>query len=403
MKKKKVVVTGMGVINSICVGVDQFTDALKTGKCGFREIKTFNVSDSEYKIGAEIEDFNLEYFFDSKKSRRLDRASILTLIAAREAFESAGLHKCKLNNWRCGVIAGSTLGGMKTGLNYYKDKSLNKKVNPYRLAEYPLNRAGLHIAEEFGLKGPNMTVSTACSSGSMVLGYACDMIRSGYIDCVLAGGFEAFSELAWAGFGSLKNMAKTVCRPFDKNRDGLILGEGAGFVLLESIESAKNRNAPTFAEIKGFGATSDAYQMTAPQPVGKGAAAAITKALVDAEFSLDQIDYINAHGTGTPLNDSMEVNALKAVFGSRLENIPVSSTKSMIGHTLGAAGTVEFIASIASLRDGFLPPTMNYSTPDPSCSIDCIPTTPRFKTAVNFLSNSFGFGGNNCCIVATIL
>lgn len=397
--EKKVVITGTGVINAISSNVSTFCDSLKKGRVGFGPISSFDVMNSPFKYGAEIVKFNPKDFFDSGDIKRLDRASQLSLVAAMEAVDQSGCFSNNSDPFRSGVLIGTTLGGMLSGQEFYRSFTKFNKRLPRKLIEYPLYRAGLQIAKKYNLCGPNIVVSTACSSGSMAISYGYDMIKSGLADLMIVGGVETFTELSWAGFSSLRIVSKTMCRPFDKRRDGLLLGEGAGILILESLQHALLRNARILGEVKGYCATSDAFHMTAPHKTGEGAIRSIMGALTQSGLTIDDIDYINAHGTGTPINDAMECSALEGVFKERVEQIPVSSTKSMIGHTLGAAGAIEMIACILAIRESFIPPTANFGLPDPKCRVDCVPNVSRGKKIRYALSNSFGFGGNNCSII----
>lgn len=397
--KRRVVVTGMGILSPIGDTIESYCQGLKKGICGIEKITAFDTRGWKYKYGAEIKNLELFKYFSKRELKRMDRASQISLVACNEAIERSKLDFSKEDKRRCGVCLGTTLGGTILAGKYYKKLFATSKHFVSYLLDYPLYSAGTRICVNYGLLGPNIVTSTACSSANVAMGCAFDLIRFAEADIVITGGFDTMAELTCAGFGVLRNVSTSLCRPFDKNREGLILGEGAGILIFEELEHAKGRNAPIFAEILSYSVSSDAYHMTAPDISGKGPAASMSLALESAMISYEKIDYINAHGTGTLYNDLIETIAIKKVFKDYAYEIPISSTKSMIGHTLGACGANELIATILAINYNFVPPTINYETPDPKCDLDYVPNASRDKR-VNFaMSNTFGFGGNNCSIV----
>lgn len=399
MNKRRVVVTGLGVLCAIGKNIEEYLENAKKGTCGIDRITAFDTQNWKFQYGAEIKDFNPNKCFSPKELRRMDRASQITLVAVEESLSKSKLDFSVENKEKIGVCFGTTLGGTILAGKYYK--TLKKKEKPYAsyLLDYPLYSVETRICAKYKLLGPNIAISTACSSSNAAMGYAFDLVRFGEADLMITGGFDTMAELTWAGFGVLRNVASRFCRPFSKNREGLILGEGAGVLIFEELEHAQKRGAHIFAEFLGYGMSSDAYHMTAPDMSARGPANAMKKALEAANIPPEKIDYINAHGTGTLYNDYIETLAIKKVFGEYAYKIPISSTKSMVGHTLGACGAIELIVTILALNYNFVPPTINYEVPDPQCDLDYVPNLSREKE-INFaLSNTFGFGGNNCSIV----
>lgn len=396
---ERVVITGMGVITSIGYTVEAFCNNLKKGKSGISRITSFSTEGLKYKYGAEIKNIDFGQYFTGKELRRADRSTHLTLIAAKEAIDASGIDFSYENCDRCGVALGTTMGGMVFGGEYYKSSKKNRRTQFHKLIDYPIHAVGSHLCVNYQLRGPNLAVSTACSSGNSSISCAYELIKNGMMDVMISGGFDAFSEFAWAGFGSLQNMAKEKCRPFDKNRDGLLLGEGSGIIILESLTHSLKRGFDAEYELLGYGATNDAYHMTAPDIGGANAARAVEEALKASGLEKENIDYICAHGTGTIHNDAFETRVIKRVFGDNAYTIPMSSIKSMIGHTLGAAGAIEAIASALAIRDNFLPPTISYNSPCSKCDLDYVPNKARDKEVNHVLSNNFGFGGNNCSLI----
>ena len=405
--KHRVVVTGIGAITPLGNNVDTFWENIKKGKNGIKKISRFDVEIFETRIAAQVENFIPENFMDKKEAKRMDRYTQFAVAAAHMAVEQAELNLNKVDAERFGVILGTGIGGIETlenQANVLKNKG-PKRVSPFFVPMMIANMAAGHISIIFGAKGINTTVVTACASATNAIGEAFRTIRDGYADAIITGGSEApITSLAFAGFCSMKalsanNDPETACRPFDLNRDGFVMGEGAGILLLESYEHAVRRGAKILAEIAGYGSTSDSYHITAPAPEGEGAARSMREALRDSDIAADEVDYINAHGTSTPYNDKFETAAIKSVFGDHAKKLAVSSTKSMTGHLLGAAGGIEAIVLIKAIEDQFLPPTINYVTPDPDCDLDYVPNKGRKGKVEIAMSNSFGFGGQNACII----
>lgn len=402
--RQRVFITGVGVICAIGNGFDMFRDALKTGRNGVGRIRAFDPGDLSCQNGCEVGD--LQSYFPKEEDRRMDRASQLAMIAAEQAVNTAELKRESgskvdghaLDTSRCGIALGSTIGGMTSGFAYYR-RLKKGRAAPGFLREQPLYSIGARVSATYGFQGPNLVFSTACSSANIAIGYAGDLIRSGRMDIMLAGGFDPMAEITCAGFGVLRNTSPDVARPFDRKRNGLILGEGAGILLLESEAHFKRRHGHIYGEVLGYGVSSDAYHMTSPDVLGRGAARSMLNAISNSGIEPGQVEYINAHGTATKHNDQMETAAIKRVFKESAYGIPVSSTKSMHGHTLGAAGGIEAIAVLAAMDGGFIPPTMNYQEKDPKCDLDYVPNQAREKEFSVGLSNNFGFGGNNCTVI----
>jgi 3-oxoacyl-[acyl-carrier-protein] synthase II len=406
--KKRVVVTGMGAITPLGVGVDAFWQGLLAGRSGIDLVTRIDVSELPTKVAGEVKDFHPEDFIDHKEAKRMDRFTQFAVAGAKMALENAGLDPESLAKDRVGVVLGSGIGGMETLLEQIEVKREKGagRVSPFFVPMMITNMAAGQVAITFGLTGPNLTVVTACASGTNAVGEAFRMIQNGTADLMITGGTEAaITSMAFAGFCSMKAMSKVsdeptkASRPFDKNRDGFVMGEGAGILLLESLESAQRRQAKIYAEILGYGSTADAYHITAPAPGGVGAAKAMAIALEDAGLRPEEIDYINAHGTSTDLNDKYETMAIKEVFREHAGKLAISSTKSMTGHLLGAAGGIEAIATVLAIYHDIVPPTINYEEPDPDCDLDYVPNTKRPMPVRYALSNSLGFGGHNATIL----
>lgn len=351
-------------------------------------------------LGARILDFDASGRPSPLQHRRPDRACQLAVIACDEAMAAAGFTPPLQAGSRAGLVLGTTLGGMNAGLDFYR-QYLQGGVEAEKLLDFPPHVANDYLASGWHVSGPSLVLSTACAASTHAIGFAADLIRSGQLDMAVTGGYDPFSDLTFAGFGVLGLLTTDAVRPFDQHRSGLVLGEGAGILILEAWDHAVRRGGTILAEMRGFGMTSDAFHMTAPEADGQGAARAMQQALADAGLTPADIDYINAHGTGTKKNDLAETTAIKKVFGARAYEIPVSSTKSMLGHTLGAAGAIELIATILAMHSDFLPPTINYQTPDPACDLDYVANRARPYVFDTALSNSFGFGGNNGCLVVS--
>lgn len=405
--QKRVVVTGLGVVSSLGIGVDGFWQSIKSGKCGISTVERVDVSDMPTKVGAEIKDFNPGDFIDKKEAKRMDKFSQYAVVAAQLAVEHAKLDLNKVNNERMGVIIGTGIGGIETLENQYNvlmEKGPGR-VSPFFVPMMIPNMAAGNVGITFGAKGFTECVVTACASSTNSIGDAFKVIQRGDADVIITGGTEApITRLTYAGFCASKAMSTnedplTCCRPFDLNRDGFIMGEGAGIIVLEEYQHAIGRGAEIIAEIVGYGCTNDAFHITAPAEKGEGGARCMNLALKDANILPSDVGYINAHGTSTELNDKNETTAIKTVFGEHAYKLAVSSTKSMTGHLLGGAGAIEAIITALALKEGFLPPTINYNTPDPECDLDYVPNVGRESAITYALSNSFGFGGHNATIV----
>lgn len=401
---RRCVITGMGAVTPLGSTVDTFWNGVSNGECGIELIKKFDTTDYKAKVGAEVKDFDPELYMTKKDVKRNDFFAVYALAAAVQAMENSGLEITEENAEKVGVIVGSGIGGLVTmqeQVERLKEKGPSR-VSPLFIPMTIGNMAAGNIAIRFGAKGVCENIVTACATGTNCIGTAFRNIKHGYLDACITGGAEAsISEIGVAGFTNLTALStnenpKEACRPFDKDRDGFVMGDGAGILILEELEHALARNATIYGEIVGYGATGDAYHMTAPRPDGSGAAAAMKLAMEEAGITPEDVSYINAHGTSTPANDSMETSAIKLAMGDAAYNIPVSSTKSMTGHLLGASGAIEAIICAKALETGILPPTINYSTPDEECDLDYIPNESRkTEDAMYALSNSLGFGGHN--------
>lgn len=398
--KHRAVITGIGVLSPIGNDRKEYFQSLRDGRSGITEIISFDISQYKCKIGGEIKNFDPQAYFSRYELRRLDKASWIVLAAAIQAVEDGQVNFSLYDSHRCRVILGSTLGGMISGEKFHRT-FLKRKDRNYAslLLDYPLTSAGNHVARTFNIEGGNCCISTACSSGTHSIGYAANLIEYDQADIIVAGGFDTMAQITYAGFGILRVMDNEFTKPFDKERKGLNLGEGVGILIIESLEKALQRNARIYAEVIGYGASCDAYHMTAPSTDGAGAAKAIEYAIQSAGIEKEEIDYINAHGTGTKYNDIMETKAIKCVFGARAYQIPISSTKSLTGHTLGASGSLEAISAIFSISEQMVHPTINYQSKDPECDLDYVPNIARQVKVDTVLSNSFGFGGNNASII----
>ena len=403
----RVVITGIGAVTPIGNNIDEYLIGLQRGTNGVSGITLFNPEQHPCKFAAEVKNLHPEDFIEPKESKRWDRFAQLGVIAAKQAFKDSGIEITEENASRIGVIIGSGVGGLLTMETQAQTLNLKgpKRVSPFTVPMMIPNMATGLAAIALGAKGPSSAVSTACAAGSNAIGDAFRLLQLGKADVMVCGGAEAsITPLGVAGFASAKALSfrnespETASRPFDAERDGFVIGEGSGILVLETLQSAKKRDAKIYAEIVGYGSTCDAHHITAPAPGGKGGAEAIKLAIEDASLNLNEIDYINAHGTSTSANDSNETAAIKSIFKDRSYLIPVSSTKSMTGHLLGGSGGIEAVACILSLTHNFLPPTINYVNPDPECDLDYVPNTARDAQIKVALSNSFGFGGHNVCL-----
>ncbi|MEP9412459.1 MAG: beta-ketoacyl-ACP synthase II [Candidatus Brocadia sp.] len=408
-KRRRVVITGVGAITSLGQEKNQIWSALCEGKSGIKPITSFDTSAFDVHFGGEVSDFDPVKWFDVKEVRRLDRFSQFAIVASVQAVKDAGLNFDSFDKTKVGVIIGSGMGGL-IELEAQHEILLKKgpsRISPFLIPKLMVNAAPAQVAIRFGLKGPNYSLVTACTTGVNAIGEAVHIIQRGDAEVMIAGSSEAVvTPLALGGFSAMKalstrnNEPQKASRPFDKDRDGFVLSEGAGIVVIEEFEIAKKRGANIYAEVLGYGLNSDAYHIAAPEPHGDGAMRCMTSALKDARCNPEEIDYINAHATSTPMGDNIEMKAVKKVFGQYVSKIPVSSTKSMLGHQLGASGSVEVIICAMVIKEGVVPPTINYETPDPECSgLDFVPNVAREKKVRKCLSNSFGFGGHNASIV----
>lgn len=402
---RRVVITGMGAVTPVGNTVDEFWASLKAGKHGIGQITRFK-SDLKVKLAAEVKNFNSEAVIPKKEIRRMDLFCQYAVAAAYEAVNMSGSEEIIKNNYRAGAIIGSGIGGLQTieeqVIRMY-EKGTNR-INPLFIPMGIVNMAAGNIALRFGLKGICTSSVTACATGNNCIGEAFRNIKHGYADIILAGGSEApLSRMGVGGFAALTALSESdnpdrASIPFDRDRDGFVVGEGAGVIVVEELEHAEKRGAQIFAEIVGYGTTGDSYHMTAPDPEGTQAAAAMLGAIVEAGINKDDVAYINAHGTGTQANDLPETKAIKLALGNAAYNTPVSSTKSMTGHLLGAAGAVEAIACVMAMRDSFIPPTAGLENPDEGCDLNYVPKTGIEKVVEYSLSNSFGFGGHNAVL-----
>jgi len=406
--RETIVATGLGAITPLGLDVPSTWQALTEGRSGVGRITLFDPSDIKAQIAAEVKNYNPTDYFPAKEARRYDRYIQFALIAADEAVKDSGLEITSENADRIGVVSGTGIGGIGTLIQEYEVMQAKgpKRVSPFFIPMILADTAPGLIAIKHGAKGPNMIITSACASSANAIGEALRMIRSGDADAIIVGGSEAsVFLLALAGFSTMQATSRRnhdpehACRPFDADRDGFLPGEGAAFIVIERLSHAKARGAHIYGEIAGYGATADAFHITAPASDGEGAARAMQHALDDAGISPNDVDYVNAHGTSTPLNDPMETKAIKTTFGERAYQIPISATKSMVGHLLGAAGAVEGIVSLKTIETGLITPTINYETPDPECDLDYVPNTAREAKVRVVLSNSFGFGGHNASLV----
>lgn len=405
--KKRVVVTGMGVLTSLGNDLEIFWKNIQEGKNGISLIERFDTKDSPTKIAAEIKNFEPGLYLDKKEARRMDRYNQFAMVATKFAIEQSGIDLSTLDPFRFGVVVGSGIGGIET-LEIQQEVLLTKgsgRVSPFFIPMMIPNMASGRIAMQYGARGHNECVVTACATSTNAIGDAFKVIERGDADIMITGGSEAaITPLSFAGFSNMKAMStnedpESASRPFDADRDGFVMGEGAGILILEEYEHAKKRGAKIWAELAGYGCTNDAYHITSPAPDGEGSKRCMENALQDANIAPGDVHYINAHGTSTDYNDKFETTAIKRVFGEFAERIPISSTKSMTGHLLGAAGAVEAIICILAIRDGVIPPTIHYQTPDPACDLDYVPNVSRKQRVDIAISNSFGFGGCNASIV----
>jgi len=405
---RRVVVTGMGCVSPVGNNVNDTWNSLLAGRSGAGMITHFDASKHKTRFAAEVKGFDGTALFGPRDARKMDRFTQFATAATMEALEQSGFKIDDSNRDRVGVLVGTGIGGIGTLLEQVEVMRERgpERVSPFLIPMMISDSAAGMLAIRIGARGPNMSLATACASGNNAIGEAMEMIRRGSADAMIAGASEAaLVPVAMAGMNVMTALStrnedpQSASRPFDKDRDGFLMGEGAGILILESFEHAQERGASILAELTGYGTTDDAHHISAPAENGAGAALSMQLALEDAGLTINEIGYINAHGTSTPLNDKSETAAIKTVFGEQAYQIPVSSTKSMTGHLLGASGAVEAAFCIKAIREGVLPPTINYHTPDPQCDLDYIPNQPRKASPKHVMSNSFGFGGHNATLV----
>jgi 3-oxoacyl-[acyl-carrier-protein] synthase II len=405
---RRVVITGVGAVSPLGCGNAKNWDAIVAGKSGIGLITRFDTSEMPVKIAGEVPDFNAEEFIDKKEIKKMDLFIQYALAAAHFAMEDSGLVITDENAERVGVLVGAGLGGLPTIEKYHtllKEGGV-KKLSPFFIPMLIINLAPGHISIKYGAKGPNVSSVSACATSTHSIGDAYHIIKRGDADAMIAGGSEAvITPLGIGGFAAMKALSDrnddptAASRPFDRNRDGFVMGEGAGIVILEEYESARARGAKIYAEVIGYGLTGDAYHLTAPAPGGEGGARSMKMALKGGGIAPEQVSYINAHGTSTPIGDMYETMAIKSIFGDHARKLMVSSTKSMTGHLLGAAGGIETVFTLMAMEKGIVPPTINYTDPDPECDLDYVPNTAREATLEYTLSNNFGFGGTNATLL----
>ena len=407
--KQRIVVTGVGPITPIGIGKEAFWDALLAGKNGIGRITRFDATRYAAQIAGEVKDFSIDGYIDKKEAKRMDRYAQFAVVSAGMALKDAGLDLDKENHDRIGAYVGAGIGGIETMHSTYERlfEKGPERVSPFFIPMMIANMAAGQVAINYGLHGPVSCIVTACATGANCVGDAYRVMQRGEADVMIAGGTEAsISEAASAGFAAMKALCTDhnddpahASRPFDKNRSGFVMGEGAGLVVLETLEHAEARGAHIYAELVGYGSNSDGYHITSPAPHGEYQAKCMQLALDDAGLRPEDVDYVNAHGTSTHMNDLCETEAIKTVWGAAAKDVAVSSIKSMTGHLLGAAGSVELIASALAVENDMLPPTINYETPDEGLDLDYVPNKARAKTVRAAISNSFGFGGHNACLV----
>ena len=397
MDKKRVVITGLGVVSSIGIGTEEFWNNLIAGKSGISEIETFSTEDFPTHKGGEIKDFRSEKYLDRRKIKYMGRASQFAVVATKQALEDACIDY-KDNN-RIGVAVGTTLADAQSleQIDKYWVRKGEDAAWPINVQKYPGYNLANNISFYFGLKGKNMAIPTACAAGNYSIAFSYDQIRQGKIKCMVAGGADPIGRTNFTGFNRLVAVAPEKCQPFDKNRKGMLVGEGAGILVLEDLDHAKRRGARIYAEVLGYALSCDAYNMTIPS--ADGITDVMEKAIKISGIDKRDIDYTCAHGTGTQANDKAESEAIKRVFGDDYRKVTVSSIKSMLGHTMGAASAIEAITCVLAIKDNIVPPTINFETPDPECDIDCVPNVARKKQVNLALNNSFAFGGNNASVV----
>ncbi len=407
---RRVVITGLGAVTPLGNTVKEFWSGLLNGKSGIARITHFDASNHATQIAGEVKDFSIDGILDVKEAKRLDEFAQYAVVAAHEAIQDSGLDLDREDRDRIGVIVASGIGGIWTFEREHEKflKGGARRVSPFFIPQMIIDMAAGYISIKYNLRGPNYAVVSACASASHAIGEAYKSIQRGDSDIMITGGSEAaICPLAVAGFNSMKALStrndqpEAASRPFEKNRDGFVMGEGAGIVILEELEHALKRGAPIYGEFRGLGFTADAYHVTAPVPGGKGAAKAMEYCMADAGVNPEDVHYINAHGTSTPYNDKTETEAIKSLFGDHAYKMNISSTKSMTGHLLGAAGAVELIASVLAVKNSVIPPTINFDEPDPECDLNYTPNQPVERKIEVALSNTFGFGGHNAVLAVS--
>ncbi len=397
--KRRVVVTGLGVVSSIGIGKDEFWKNLIAGKSGISDIELFDTSDYPVHRGGEVKGFDGVQFIPKNRLKEMARASQFAIAATKLAFDDAGLDVSNYKNKKVAIILGTTMGegGMIEEIDKHWTRQGEEDVWGLTVSKYPGNAISDNVARFFEFSGISFVIPTACSGGNYAIGQGYDIVRKGMADLAIVGGSDPFSRIALTGFNRLFSMSPDLCRPFDKNRKGMMLGEGSGILILEELGIAQDRKAVIYAEVKGYGLSCDASDMTAPSIVGM--LKVMERAVKNADVKKEEIGYISAHGTGTVLNDRSECDAIKKFFGQLIKDISTSSIKSMLGHTMGAASAIEAAACCLAIKEGIVPPTINYEIPDPDCDIDCVPNRAKKRKVGTVLNNSFAFGGNNACLV----
>ena len=398
MNNRRVVVTGLGVVSSVGIGKDDFWKSIINGKSGISKVTSFDTKELRCHYAGEIKNFIPEEFIAKRKVQFLGRTSQLAIAATSLALKDARLPLKDINKERTGVFIGTTMGErpLEESIDVWVNEGVDK-ISKAKILQSTANNISANIGIYFKFQGPNYLIPTACAAGNYAIGYGFDLIRKGDLDYAIAGGADSFSKLAFSGFHRLYAMAPEKCQPFDKNRKGMLVGEGAGILFLESLESALKRKSNIYAEVLGYGLSCDAFHMTTSDV--EGIEKTILKALKESNIKKEDVDYISAHGTGTPGNDKLECAAIKRAFKEEYKTIPVSSIKSMLGHTMGAASAIEALTCCLVVKEDILPPTINFETPDPKCDIDCVPNRARVRKVNIALNNGFAFGGNNSCLV----
>jgi 3-oxoacyl-[acyl-carrier-protein] synthase II len=398
MNKRRIVVTGVGVVSSVGVGKDEFWKSIISGKSGISKITSFNTKELRCHYAGEIKNFIPEDFIAKRKIQFLGRTSQMAIAATSQALKDSRLSLRNINKQRTGVFLGTTMGEkpLEESIDVWLMEGYDK-IDKKKILQSTPNNLSANIANYFKIQGPNYLIPTACAAGNYAIGYGFDLIKKGDIDYAIVGGADSFSKVAFIGFHRLYAVAPEKCQPFDKNRKGMLVGEGAGILFLETLESALKRKSNIYAEILGYGISCDAHHMTASHV--DGIERVIRKALKESDIGEDEIDYINPHGTGTQSNDRTECAAIKRIFKERYKTIPISSIKSMLGHTMGAASAIEVLTCCLVVKENIIPPTINFETPDPECNIDCVPNRAKIKKVNIALNNGFAFGGNNSCLV----